>query len=95
MALHDNSSKMTRQETAGTPTQFDMFAERSGVSALRPVTELRAKRPVSVPMTEDEMVLSPRMSSSMATGRPIPVMRPVVIPSHRLPPAATPRPEAG
>jgi DNA polymerase-3 subunit epsilon len=56
MAVHDNSSKMTRQETAGTPTQFDMFAGGSGVTALRPVTELRAKRPVSVPMTEDEMV---------------------------------------
>jgi hypothetical protein len=45
MAVHDNSSKMTRQETAGTPMQFDMFADGSGVSALRPVTELRVKRP--------------------------------------------------
>jgi len=56
MAVHDSSSKMTRQETAGTPTQFDMFADGSGVSALHPVTELRVKRPANVPMTEDEMV---------------------------------------
>lgn len=33
-----------------------MFADGSGMSALRPGTELRVKRPASAPMTEDEMV---------------------------------------
>ncbi len=56
MAVHDSSWKMTRQETAGTATQFDMFADGSGMLALRPLTELRVERPASVPMTEDEMV---------------------------------------